>query len=67
MPGFEPDASNPIDPDPGDGATMQFNRSWDIRSDTPEAGVMSITVRVSWTDNLGTVRNATIQTLKLDP
>ena len=67
VPGFEPDASNPIDPDPGDGATMQFNRSWDIRSDTPEAGVMSITVRVSWTDNLGTVRNATIQTLKLDP
>jgi len=66
-PDYPNDPANPIDPDPGDGATMQFDRSWLIEPGTPEAGGMTITVWVSWEDASGTVRNAQIQTLMVDP
>ena len=66
-PDYPNDPANPIDPDPGDGATMQFNRSWTIEPDTPEAGVMTITVLVAWEDASGTLRNAQIQALMVDP
>jgi prepilin-type N-terminal cleavage/methylation domain-containing protein len=66
-PGFLPDGNNPIDPDPGDGATMRFARSWEILTDTPEAGVMTITIAVAWLDGLGQTRTTQIQALKVDP
>jgi hypothetical protein len=66
-PGFLPDPNNPIDPDPGDGATMQFARAWQIETGTPEAGVMRITIAVNWQDGLGQVRTTQIQALKVDP
>ena len=66
-PGFLPDPNNPIDPDPGDGATMRFIRTWQIETDTPEAGVMRITIAVGWQDGLGQLRTARIQALKVDP
>lgn len=67
MPGYPDDPSNPIDPDPGDGATMQFNRSWLIEPNTPEIGLIRITVDVSWQDAMGVTRNTTLQSLKVDP
>lgn len=65
-PGYPNDPANPIDPDPGDGATMQFNRVWIIEPDTPEQGVITLTVTVSWEDAMGVTRSAQIQALKVD-
>jgi len=66
MPDYPNDPSNPIDPDPGDGATMQFNRSWLIEPDTPEVGVIRITVDVAWEDAMGVTRTSSLQSLKAD-
>lgn len=65
-PGYPNDPANPIDPDPGDGASQSFDRSWDIQPGTPEPGVMTITVSVAWTDGLGKLRSERVQTLKVD-
>jgi len=54
------DPTNPIDPDPNDSHTMNFNRSWTITADTPEDGVYTILVTVTWTGSLGP------QTLQLE-
>ena len=65
-PGYPNDPSNPIDPDPGDGTAMAFTRRWTIEEDTPEDGVITITVAVNWTNALGNQRTASIQSLKAD-
>ncbi len=66
LPGYPNDPANPIDPDM-DGAThMQFFRRQLIQPDTPEAGVITITVEVDWTDPRGTVRTVRIESLKRD-
>ena len=60
------DPGNPIDPDPGDADTTQFNRSWTIQPNTPEVGVYTLAVHVVWADSLGINRTTTVQTLKAD-
>jgi len=58
------DPANPIDPDVNDAMTMAFNRSWTVATDTPEVGMMTITVNVAWTNSLGATSTASIQSLK---
>jgi prepilin-type N-terminal cleavage/methylation domain-containing protein len=65
-PGYPNDPDNPIDPDPGDGAEMSFVRRTIIEPDDPETGVIKMTVEVDWTNTLGSVRTARIQSLKAD-
>jgi prepilin-type N-terminal cleavage/methylation domain-containing protein len=60
------DPGNPIDPDPGDGNAMAFSRSWIIDEDTPEAGIITITVQVSWVNENGNTQTARIQSFKAD-
>ena len=66
-PGYPDDPANPIDPDPGDGKPMAFQRRSIVDVDTPEAGVMTLTVEVDWTNELGAVRTARAQSFKADP
>ncbi len=61
---FADDPSNPIDPDPGDDDTTQFIRRWRIQDDTPEDGMMTITIEVDYADRLGITRTVGLQTLK---
>ena len=65
-PGYPNDPDNPIDPDPGDGAEMAFVRRTMIVADAPEAGVITMTVEVDWTNTLGTLQTTRIQSLKAD-
>jgi len=58
------DPSNPIDAVAADDSTVEFNRRWIIENDTPEAGVIRITVEVDWQNSLGSTRTARIQGLK---
>jgi Tfp pilus assembly protein PilV len=60
------DPANPIDPDPNDGLTRAFNRSWTIAADTPEAGLYTLTVRVIWLSALGLPQVVTLETIKVD-
>jgi prepilin-type N-terminal cleavage/methylation domain-containing protein len=60
------DPSNPIDPDLGDGTEMEFNRRWVIQPDTPEPGVIALTIEVDWINALGNVRTTRVQSLKAD-
>lgn len=60
------DPANPIDPDPGDATAASYIRSWTITPDSPEVGVISLTVQVSWVDSVGFNRSAAIQGLKAD-
>lgn len=60
------DTGNPIDPDPNDNSTQSFNRSWTITPDTPEDGIYTLAVNVSWTDSLGFSRSVTLNSLKMD-
>ena len=60
------DPANPIDPDPNDAMAMGLNRSWTITPDSPEVGVITIQVDVSWTNSLGAVRTASVQSLKAE-
>ena len=62
--GYPNDPANPIDPDPADTDLTVYNRRWTIESDTPEVGVMRVTVQVDWTDPKGVVRTTALQTLK---
>jgi Tfp pilus assembly protein PilV len=64
--GYPNDPANPIDPDPGDAAARQFARSWTITPDSPENGVYSISVAVSWSDRLGNTRSVTLSSIKTD-
>ena len=61
---YPDDPSNPIDPEPSDNAKMKFYRRWIIEPDTPEPGIIRITLEVDWTNSLGMVRTARIQSLK---
>jgi Tfp pilus assembly protein PilV len=65
-PGYPNDPTNPIDPDTSDSTSMAFNRSWTISPDTPEPGVIAITVQVNWVNPLGNDRTVRLQTLKAD-
>lgn len=58
------DPDNPIDPDPADGNAMQFWRRSIVVADSPEAGVISMTVEVDWINPLGATRTARIQSFK---
>lgn len=58
------DPTNPIDPIPGDSEELTFDRRWIVEPDTPEAGVMRITVEVDWVDSRGATRTLRLQTLK---
>ena len=60
------DPSNPIMADPGTGVPLPFTRTWEILGDTPETGVIQMTVMVDWVNALGKTRTARIQTLKAD-
>ena len=53
LPGYPGDPSNPIDPNPGDGNPMAFTRRWLITPDSPEVGVIAITVEVDWVNPIG--------------
>jgi prepilin-type N-terminal cleavage/methylation domain-containing protein len=64
--GYPNDPANPLDPDPNDGTARFFNRSWTITPDSPEDGVYSITVTVSWVDQLGNTLNVTLSSVKTD-
>jgi type II secretory pathway pseudopilin PulG len=61
---FVDDGLNPIDPDPGDDNSTSYNRRWRVQDDTPEAGMISITVAVDFQDRLGITRTVTLRTLK---
>lgn len=65
-PGYPNDPSNPIDPDPSDSTAMAFNRRWLIVPDSPEAGVISIVVEVTWLNPLGDLRTTRVASLKAD-
>ena len=54
-------SSRPIDPDPGDATIASYNRSWTISPDSPEVGMISLSVQVSWVDGV-----TVIQGLKAD-
>ena len=60
------DPNNPIDPDSNDGVAMAFDRSWIITPDSPETGVISLEVRVGWTDGIQQSRTTRLQSLKAD-
>jgi prepilin-type N-terminal cleavage/methylation domain-containing protein len=61
------DPGNPLDPDTQDGVAMQFWRTTTVDLDTPEAGVMTMTVDVRWVNGLGNNPTASIQSFKADP
>jgi len=63
-PGYPNDPANPIDPTPGDGQVVTFNRRWTIQQNVPEAGVTTVTVEVDYVDNLGSTRTVRLQTMK---
>lgn len=60
------DPNNPLDPDPNDSQTREFNRSWTITADAPEVGIYTIVVEVQWTGKLGATRTVTIESIKTD-
>jgi prepilin-type N-terminal cleavage/methylation domain-containing protein len=60
------DPNNPIDPDSGDDTEMAFMRRWVIQPDTPEVGVIALTIEVDWINGLGNVRTTRVQSLKAD-
>jgi type IV pilus assembly protein PilV len=64
LPGVGVDPGNPIDPDVNDGTRMALNRSWVIAADTVEAGMITITVNVAWTNALGNISTTSVQSLK---
>ncbi len=63
---FANDPSNPIDPDPGDDDTTTFIRRWRIQADTPEVGMITITLEVDYVDRLGITRTVPLRTMKAD-
>ena len=49
------DPLNPIPADPSGDDLSSFNRSWQIQTDTPIAGMSTVTVTVVWNNGLGGV------------
>jgi Tfp pilus assembly protein PilV len=66
-PGFNNDPGNPIDPTPGDGQAVTFDRRWQVQQNVPEAGVTTVTVEVDYLDNLGATRTVRLQTMRAGP
>ena len=64
--GYPNDSRNPIDPDPSDGDQTTFNRRWLIEEDTPETGIVTITLEVDWVDQDGKTRTISLPTLKTE-
>ena len=64
--GYPNDPANPIDAIPGDQDTIRFFRTWNVQEDTPEAGVITVTITVNWTDTNGVGRSVRLRTLKAD-
>lgn len=64
--GTADDPSNPIHPNPDDASSITFNRSWTVQEDTPETGVITVTIVVTWTDEEGIPRTIRLRTLKAD-
>lgn len=63
--GYPNDPANPIDPDPADNHAAQFFRSWSIQPNTPETGVYTISVQVTWTGReTGSLQLVTLESLK---
>jgi len=60
------DPDNPIDPDTGDGVQMAFDRRAIVVADSPEVGVISITIEVDWVNALGNTQTARVQSFKAD-
>ena len=62
--GSTTDPDNPIMMDPGTGTPVPFNRRWELLANTPETGVIQMTVMVDFVNSLGNTRTARIQSLK---
>ncbi len=60
------DSNNPIDPDPNDDDTTVFNRRWTITADSPEAGIITVTIEVDWVDHLGITRTVQLRSMRVD-
>ena len=63
---YPSDPNNPIDPDPNDSMPRSYSRSWTITPDTPENGVYTLAVVVSWVDHLGRTHSLTLSSIKTD-
>jgi prepilin-type N-terminal cleavage/methylation domain-containing protein len=63
-PNYPDDPTNPIDPDPGDGDAVTFNRRWFIEPDAVGPGLTRLTVEVDWVSPLGFARTTTLRSLK---
>ncbi len=64
--GYPSDPNNPIDPDPGDADATVFTRRWFIQPDTPEEGIITVSVEVDWVDQIGVTRTIELHTMKSD-
>lgn len=64
--GYPNDPNNPIDPNPNDGQDVTFVRRWVVEEDTPEAGVIQVTVEVDWPNRLGATRTVRLRTMIAD-
>ncbi len=64
--GSQNDPNNPIDYDPGDDDATTYIRSWTISPDAPEAGITTITVTVTWTDQRNVARSFELDGMKAD-
>ena len=62
------DPGNPIDIDPNDQDTTQFNRRWTITPNTPSVGLTTIQIQVDWLRAAGpqgtTVRTVTLNGIR---
>ena len=61
---YPDDPGNPIKPDIGNSDGAEFDRRWTIEPDTPETGVITVTVEVDWTDSLNRTRTVSLRTMK---
>lgn len=64
--GYPNDPANPIHPNPDGNDVLEFNRSWVVTEDSPETGVITVTVTVSWENDKGLTRSVRLRTLKAD-
>jgi type IV pilus assembly protein PilV len=58
-----PDPNNPLDPDPTDALPRSFSRSSTVTANTPEAGLHTLEVTVTWVDSLGRNRTVSIESV----
>jgi len=66
-PNYPNDPDNPIDPDPNDDYQVAFNRRTQVADDSPEAGMMTLTVEVDFLNALGAWQTARVQSFKVSP